>query len=108
MNDLNQIISNNDKAGAADIPKQRAAGKFVVARYTGISYLGHSVFATKAGADSFAIDAAKGLLASERIVNLAPISTPVHTPSGDAPATLASLAQAHADKVARNEALVAA
>ena len=110
MNDLNQIIRNNGKAGAFDVTAQITAGKFVAARYAGFSYLSHSVFDTQAEADSHAASVRQDLPVSERIVVLHPIVSPAagYTPSGDAPATLASLAQAAADKRARNEALVAA
>ena len=103
MNDLNQIIDNNSKAGAADISVQRQAGKFVVARYAGLSYLGHSVFSNQADADGYAATQAD-LPISERVVVLLPIPPAAYFPSGDPEATLASLSQDHLDRVARNTA----
>jgi hypothetical protein len=108
MNDLNQIIRNNGKAGASDVTAQITAGKFVAARYAGVSYLSHSVFDSQAEADSHAASVRQDLPVSERIVVLHPIANAGYTPSGDAPATLASLAKAHADKLARNAEAVAA
>lgn len=104
MNDLNQIIDNNSKAGAADAQAQRNAGKFVVLHYAGLSYLGHSVFDTQDEAEDHASEKGVGLPSSERLVIQPPFAPAAYIPSGDAPATLASLAQAHADRVARNEA----
>jgi hypothetical protein len=101
MNHLNQIISNNSRAGAADAAAQRNNGKFVVSLYAGLSYLSHSAFDTSAEAEAYAADEASKLSASERVVIQPPLAPYTYTPSGDAPATLASLDQDHKDRVAQ-------
>lgn len=44
MNDLNQINKQNNEAIERDIPNQLAAGKIVVAEYTGLHFVGYETF----------------------------------------------------------------
>jgi len=46
MRDLNQIAEQNLKACQAEIAAATAAGKHVVARYTGLHYASHDEFDT--------------------------------------------------------------
>ena len=100
MNDLNQIVSNNSKAGAADAAAQRNNGKFVVTTYAGLSYLGHSVFDTNKEAEDHAAAIAVTLPVGERVLIQPPLAPYTYVPSGDAPATLASLDRDHKARVA--------
>ncbi len=54
MNDLNQITRQNAEATQRDIPVQQAAGKFVVAEYAGLHYVGHQTFDTEREANAHA------------------------------------------------------
>lgn len=96
MRDLNDIIDNNSKAGAADISVQKLAGKFVVATYAGISYLAHSAFGSLAAAQARQAELlANPGLVGERVLLLLP--TPpaaVLTPGVGTPPTLESLRRA--------------
>ena len=108
MRDLNDIIDNNSKAGAADISVQKLAGKFVVATYAGISYLAHSAFDTLAAAQTREAELlANPGLVGERVILLEP--TPpaaVLVPGVDTPPTLESLRRAA--RAEREEAGLAA
>lgn len=44
MNDLNTINRLNAEAIERDIPRQLAAGKIVVAEYTGLHFVGYETF----------------------------------------------------------------
>ena len=56
MQDLNTIIKVNREAIERDIPKQQAAGKYVVAQYAGLNFFGYSVHDTEAERNQAAID----------------------------------------------------
>lgn len=47
MHDINTISRLNAEATASDVPKQRAAGKYVVCTYAGLNYLQHESFKTR-------------------------------------------------------------
>lgn len=56
MQDLNVINKLNNEAIQRDIPKQQAAGKYVVAQFAGLSFIGYSVHDTEGARNQAAID----------------------------------------------------
>lgn len=56
MQDLNVISKINAEAAQRDIPVQQAAGKYVVAEYSGLHYVAHHVFDTEVDANAKAIE----------------------------------------------------
>ena len=106
MNDLNQIIRNNETAGAGEAASARAAGKHVVSTYAGISYLTHRTFESREAAKAYSDELAKTLPAGERVVFQEPQAPAAHLPS--APATLASLQAASDAKAAAATAVTEA
>lgn len=42
MRDLNDIVENNTKATIDAIPAEQARGKYVVAKYTGVNFMGYT------------------------------------------------------------------
>jgi len=108
MNDLNTIIRLNAEAQAAEIPKAHAAGKFVVARYAGLSYVGHSDFDTAAQAQAEVDRLALENIPGHRTRVLEPTESASYTPTGDTSPSLADLEQASANKRADNEKAFAA
>lgn len=103
MNDLNQIISNNAKAGFADVDVQRKQGLFVVTIYGGLSYLSHETFAThhEAAKARDRFNAPSDMI-GERATLLLPIDTS-SIPAGPTPPTLESTRRAAASLRAQAE-----
>ena len=56
MQDLEIINRRNAEAVEAAIPKEVAAGKFVVGKYTGLHFVDYSAFTTEAERNQAAID----------------------------------------------------
>lgn len=56
MQDLNVINKLNSEAVQRDIPKQQAAGKYVVAQFAGLTFVGYSVHDTEGERNQAAVD----------------------------------------------------
>lgn len=56
MNDLNVIARQNAQAIERDIPTQQAAGKYVVAEYAGLHFVGYHCFDKEVDANSKAAE----------------------------------------------------
>ena len=56
MQDLNIINKLNTEAIQRDIPVQQAAGKFVLAQFTGLTFIGYSVHDTEGERNQAAVD----------------------------------------------------
>ena len=58
MRALNDIIESNEKATRDAIPREQERGHYVLAKYTGVNFLGYDLHATvdaaRAGAREFA------------------------------------------------------
>ena len=52
MNDLNTIARLNSEATQRDIPAQQAAGKYVVAEYHGLHFIGYTAHDNEADANA--------------------------------------------------------
>ena len=96
MNDLSIIRKKNAEAAADQIPQLRAAGKFVVATYSGLHFVGCNAHDTLAQAQAEVQAVATANIPGERTQLLEPTEAPVI--ARDEPASLESLAQASADK----------
>lgn len=103
MNDLNIINKKNAEAVAAEIPKLREQGKFVVAKYAGVSFFSHTAHDTRAQAEAEIAQIAKDNNPGERAQLLEPIDAGVYVATGDASPSLADLATQAAAKRAANE-----
>ena len=86
MQDLEVIDRLNARACAAEIPKLRAAGKFVVAIYSGLNYYSHEAFANAIDAGLYIDSRALENNPGERSQLLEP-TTAAATPEDIAPAT---------------------
>lgn len=60
MQDLNIINKVNAEAIQRDIPVQQAAGKYVVAQFSGLNFVGYSVHDTEAARNQASIDYVNG------------------------------------------------
>jgi hypothetical protein len=56
MNDLNTINRLNAEAIARDIPRQRAKGKYVVAEFNGLNFVGYSTHESPFEANARALE----------------------------------------------------
>ncbi len=56
MNDLQTINRLNAEAIERDIPRQQAKGKFVVAEFSGLNFIGYSTHDREAEANSYACE----------------------------------------------------
>lgn len=56
MQDLNVINKLNAEAIQRDIPTQQAAGKYVVAQFSGLNFVGYSLHDTEGARNQAAVD----------------------------------------------------
>lgn len=74
MHDISIIAKLNAEATAAEIPKLRNEGKYVVCVYAGLSYRQHEAFDTHAQAHAYTVQHAAGGNYGERTQILDPTS----------------------------------